>query len=75
MIFQDKPWVYPLRNKSDASNTIINFLKFINNQFPYNQIKVFKSDNAKEYNNKKINNFCKWNGIKKGILPTLQSSK
>ncbi len=67
--YSRKAWVYPLKNKSDAGNIIINFLKFINIQHPNNKIKIFKSDNAKEYNNKKIKNFCERNGIKKEFSP------
>jgi len=67
--FSRKAWIYPLESKTEASNTIINFIKFINNQYPENKIKTFKSDNAKEYNNKKIKNFCKRNGINKIFSP------
>ena len=63
--YSRKAWIYPLKSKADAGNIIINFLRFINNQHPNNKIKIFKSDNAKEYNNKKIKNFCKRNGISK----------
>jgi len=64
-----KGWIFPLKNKSEASKTIINFIKIINNIYPEEKIKIFKSDNAKEYNNKKILNFCKKNGIKKVFSP------
>jgi len=49
-----KGWIFPLKNKSEASKTIINFIKIINNIYPEEKIKIFKSDNTKEYNNKKI---------------------
>jgi len=64
--YSRKSWVYLLKNKSDAINTII---KFINNQHPNNRIQILKSDNAKEYNNKKIKNFCRINGINKIFSP------
>ena len=64
-----KGWIFPLKNKSEASKTIVNFIKIINNIYPEEKIKIFKSDNAKEYNNKKILNFCKKNGIKKVFSP------
>jgi len=67
--FSRKAWISPLKSKSDAKEVIINFIKLINNQNPNNKIKVFKSDNGKEYNNKRINNFCKRNGIKKVYSP------
>ena len=67
--FSRKAWIYPIETKSEATNTIINFIKFINNQHPENKIKTFKSDNAKEYNNKKIKIFCKRNGINKIFSP------
>jgi len=67
--FSRKAWIYTLKSKADATNTIINFIKLINNQYPDNKIKIFKSDNAKEYNNKKIINFCKKHGIKKEFSP------
>jgi len=66
--YSRKAWVYTLKNTSDAPK-IINFIKLINNQFPDNKIKIFKSDNGKEYNNKKIINFCKRNGISKVFSP------
>jgi len=64
-----KVWVYTLKNKSDDPKITINFIKLINNQFPNNKIKIFKTDNGKEYNNKKIINFCKRNEIKKEFSP------
>ena len=67
--YSRKSWIYLLKNKTDATNTVINFIKFINNQHPNNRIQILKSDNAKEYNNKKIKNFCKRNGINKIFSP------
>jgi len=67
--YSRKAWVYPLKEKSDAGKININFFKLINNQFPDNKVKIFKSDNAREYNNKKIKNFCKRNGIRKEFSP------
>jgi len=43
--------------------------KFLNNIFKDNNIKYFKSDNDREYNNRKILEFCKNNGIRKIFSP------
>eukprot|EP00833_Pecoramyces_ruminatium_P009139 jgi/Orpsp1_1/1183171/evm.model.c7180000084177.2 len=64
-----KGWVFTLKNKSEAVNTIINFLKHINNLIKDKSIKYFKTDQGKEYYNKKVLNFCNKNGIKKIFSP------
>ena len=43
--------------------------KFLNNIFNENKIKYFKSDNGREYNKRKILEFCKNNGIRKIYSP------
>ena len=53
-----------MKEKSEAVNIIINFIKYINNHFE-NKIKYFKSDNGREYNNSRIKKFCRKMGIKK----------
>jgi len=62
--FSRKSWVNLMKEKSEAVNIIINFIKYINNHFE-NKIKYFKSDNGREYNNSRIKKFCRKMGIKK----------
>eukprot|EP00833_Pecoramyces_ruminatium_P007370 jgi/Orpsp1_1/1181402/evm.model.c7180000077088.1 len=64
-----KSWIFLMKRKSEAINIIINFLKFLNNQFNDKKVKIFKSDNAREYRNKKIVEFCENNGIYKVYSP------
>eukprot|EP00833_Pecoramyces_ruminatium_P014940 jgi/Orpsp1_1/1188972/evm.model.d7180000068605.1 len=66
--FSRKSWIYLLKNKSEAVDLIIQTLILLNNQNK-NNIKVFKSDGGKEFNNKKIKQFCKENGIYKDFSP------
>ena len=60
-----KCWIFTLKEKSDAVNIIISTLKKFNNLFKNNKIKYFKTDKGKEYDNKKVSNFCEKNGIEK----------
>lgn len=62
--FSRKPWVFLMKDKSEATNIILDFLKYLDNHFN-NKVKFFKSDNAKEYNNSRIKKYCKKMGIKK----------
>ena len=55
--FSPKSCIYLLKEKSETVNTILNFLKYIENHHD-NIIKFFKSDNAREYNNSKIKKYC-----------------
>jgi len=66
--FSRKSWIFPLKEKAEAINNILFFLKYINNQYE-NKIKFFKSDNGREYNNSKIKKYCRKNGIKKIYSP------
>ena len=66
--FSRKAWIYLLTSKSEAPSTIIYFFKLITNLTNKN-IKIFRTDNGKEYTNKKIINFCNNNGIKKVFSP------
>eukprot|EP00833_Pecoramyces_ruminatium_P018465 jgi/Orpsp1_1/1192497/evm.model.d7180000093790.1 len=61
-----RSWIYFLKDKSEAIQIIIDFFNFINNYFN-EKIKFFKSDNAKEYKNKKIKKYCKKYGIYKSF--------
>jgi len=67
--FSHKSWIYLMDNKKKAIKTILSFLKYINNLFDYKKIKVFKSDNAKEYKNNEIIKYCEENGIQKIYSP------
>jgi len=58
-----------MKSKSEPTDIIINTLKMLNIKFDNYKIKIFKSDNAKEYKNKKINKFCKENDIEKVYSP------
>ena len=55
--FSRKSWIYLLKDKREATTTILQFLKYLDNHFE-NKIKFFKSDNAREYNNSRILKFC-----------------
>ena len=67
--FSRKGWLFLLEKKSDATEFIIDTLKYLMNVYDNKHIKYFKSDNAKEYRNKKLHNFCKQNGIVKIYSP------
>jgi len=54
-----------MKSKSEATDIIINTLRMLNNKYKDYKIKVFKSDNAKEYKSKKIDSFCNENGLEK----------
>jgi len=64
-----KSWIFLLDKKSKAIETTINFLKYLNNLFDDKSVKVFKSDNAKEYKNRIIIKYCEENGIMKTYSP------
>jgi len=66
--YSRKSWIFLLESKSIIPRTIINFFIYLNNQFNY-KIKNFHSDQGTEYNNKKVLNFCKENGIVKTFSP------
>jgi len=64
-----KSWIYLMRKKSEAIDIIIKFINQLNNTFDGKNVKIFKSDNAKEYKNKKIIEFCEEKGIRKVYSP------
>ena len=66
--FSRKSWVFLLKEKSEATNTILYFLKYLDNHYN-NKVKFFKSDNGREFNNSKIKKYCRRNGIKKIFSP------
>jgi len=63
--FSRKVWIFTLKSKSEAPDIIIDFFKYLNNQFKELSIKKFRTDGGKEYKNKKINKLCKEYGIEK----------
>ena len=58
-------WIFTLKSKSEAPDIIIDFFKYLNNQFKKLSIKKFRTNGGKEYKNKKINKLCKDYGIEK----------
>jgi len=66
--YSRKSWIFLLASKSEATDIIINFFNYLINQF-VNKIKSLKSDNPKEYSNKKLLDYCKQKGIKKIFSP------
>jgi len=62
--FSRKSWIFLIENKTEVPKIIINFLTYLNNQFE-NKIKNFKTDQGKEYVNKKVEQFCRRIGIRK----------
>jgi len=60
-----KSWIYLMRKKNEAIDIIIKFINQLNNTFDGKKVKTFKSDNAKEYKNKKVIEFCEEKGIRK----------
>ena len=58
-----------MKSKSETIDLLIDFIKYLNNIFNDKKVKNFKSDNAKEYRNKKLTRFCKDNGINKIYSP------
>jgi len=66
--FSRKAWVYVLQDKAEVPKTTIQILKYIKNNFQY-KAKYFQTDNGKEYKNKKVENYCKNNGIMKIYSP------
>jgi len=67
--FSRKAWIFTMKRKSDAIDIIINFFKYLNNLFPNYKITNFKSDQGKEYCSRRVNKFCKKNGIRKLYSP------
>ena len=63
--FSRKVWIFTLKSKSEAPDIIIDFFKYLNNQFKELSIKKFRTDGGKEYKNKKINKLCKEYSIEK----------
>ena len=49
-----KNWIFLMKRKNESTDIIIKFLKLLNNLFDNKKVKVFKSDNAREYKNKNI---------------------
>jgi len=47
--FSRKVWIYTLKSKAEAPELIVEFFKYLNNQFEEYNIKIFKSDGGKEF--------------------------
>ena len=67
--YSHKSWIFLMDKKKKAVDITINFLKYLNNLFDDKKVKVFKSDNAKEYKNNAIIKYCEENGIYKIYSP------
>ena len=63
-----KSQIFLLKRKSEAIDIVINTLKFLSNQNK-NNIKIFKSDHGKKFDNIRIKKICIENGISKGYSP------
>jgi len=50
--FSRKVYFFTLKSKSEAPDIIIDFFKYLNNQFIELLIKKFRTDGDKEYKNK-----------------------
>jgi len=68
-----KSWIFLMNKKKSAIDIILKFLKYVNNLFDNKKVKVFKSNNARQYKNNKIIQFSENNGIQKIYSPTLIS--
>ncbi len=66
--YSRKSWIFPLERKSQVPKTTIQFLKHLYNQ-GYDKITYFKTDNGREFKNRKIENYCSNHGIKKIYSP------
>ena len=64
-----KSWLFNMKSKAEAIDIILNTLKNLNNLFEQYKIKCFKSDQGREYQNKKLIKFCNENGISKFYSP------
>ena len=55
-------WVYLLKSKTEIPSIITLFCEMVYNQF-HKRIKIFRSDNAKEYFCREVNTYMEQNGI------------
>ena len=55
-------WLYPLKRKSEAYSVFVNFERMVKTQFNSN-IKIFRSDNGKEFLNNAFGSFLQSLGI------------
>ena len=55
-------WLYPLKRKSEAYSVFVNFERMVKTQFNSN-IKIFPSDNGKEFLNNAFGSFLQSLGI------------
>jgi len=64
-----KGWLFNMKSKTEAIDLILDILKCLNNLFDNYKIKYFKSDQGREYQNKKLIKFCSENVITKIYSP------
>jgi len=67
-----KGWLFNMKSKTEAIDLILDILKYLNNLFDNYKIKYFKSDQGREYQNKKLIKFCSENGITKNLFSSIQ---
>ena len=60
--FSRYTWIYMLRAKSEVPTIIIQFIDLIFNQFD-KRVRIFRSDNAKEYFSSEVNSYMENHGI------------
>jgi len=66
--FSRKSWIFLLVDKKEIPKITINFFMYLENQCKQ-RIKRFHTDHGTEYDNKKIIEYCKRNGILKTFSP------
>ena len=60
--YSQMSWVYLLKDRTQVSNVIKNFINKIKTQFS-TSMRVLRIDNALEYTQNKISHFCAFHGI------------
>ncbi|KAJ9542330.1 hypothetical protein OSB04_028836 [Centaurea solstitialis] len=60
--YTDFVWTFPLSNKSQVYSIFCGFKQFVQTQFELN-IKSLQCDNGREFDNARMHEFCKINGI------------
>jgi len=48
-----------VKSKAEVPEIIVEFIKYLNNQFEEYNIKIFKLDGGKEFKNKTVNKYFK----------------
>jgi hypothetical protein len=55
-------WVFPLRLKSDATDVLYDFYRYVLNQFHFS-IQSIQCDNGKEFDNQQLRSFLNNHGV------------